>query len=74
MKMAELVDLTIDHGSPIEAAEATGRKEEIVELIEDQLRQTHGDLILAQRENDELGVGFNRMHVEMFTKILNALI
>ncbi len=73
MKMAELVDLAIDHGSPIEAAEATGRKEEIVELIEDQLRQTHGDLILAQREDDEFGVDFHRMHVEMFTKILNDL-
>ncbi len=73
MQAVNLMDLNIDHGDLVTAAEVTGRRDEILAAVEAELREVHGELILARRDEDEFLVGVLESNVEMFTSVRNQL-
>lgn len=73
MQTINLLDMAIEHGDLAVAAEVTGRRQEILETVEAELRSIHGELVEARRDGDEFAIAICEDQVEMFTKIRNDL-
>lgn len=56
MSRGEMMDLIIDYGGPIEAAEATERNEEIIECLEKEIERDQKYLEEAKECEDQISI------------------